>query len=201
MILGGIKYMSVYMCDNCFNLFDLKYDLAGNNCPKFQCDGTLVQVDEDIAWFIKWINKYLKKNNIPFITSNSCSGHANITNQAYITISPDPNCVDMSTDVQYVKNHYYCLKKIISSVLNNFKCIFSPLVKKFNRNINNLIDVQYNDTSKTIYVTTTCNDDKEFFNPDDFGCLDYIDMYIINNSVFKFFLKDFLNSLKSKYTL
>lgn len=194
--------MSVYMCDRCFNLFDLKYDLAGNNCPKFQCDGVLLKVDEDIAWFIKWINKYLKRNNIPFITSSSCSGHANITNQAYVTISPDNNDFDTTSnsDDEYIEDHYKYLRNLVLGILHNLHTIYNPLVKKFNKDINNLIDVSYNDKSKSIYITTTCNDEKEFFDPKDHAELDYIDMYIINNSVFKFFLKDLLQSLKKLNT-
>lgn len=189
--------MSIYMCDRCFNLFDLKYDLSGNNCPKFQCDGGLLKVDEDIAWFIKWINKYLKRNNIPFIISSSCSGNANITNQAYITISPDNNDFDTTSnsDIEYIEHYYRHLLNLALKVLHQLQTIYDPLVKKF-KDVNKLIDVKYNDKSKSIYITTTCNDDKQFFDPKDYGELDYIDMYIINNSVFKFFLKDFLQSLK-----
>lgn len=62
------------MCNECFELFD--YSIREHqSCPRHDCEGTIVEIDTEIAWPISAINKELKRQRIPARTNFCCSGH------------------------------------------------------------------------------------------------------------------------------
>lgn len=62
------------MCNECYTLYNSEYKLS-KHCPKSQCSGDLVDIDESIAWYISEINQMFEFYNVPFKTLFSCASH------------------------------------------------------------------------------------------------------------------------------
>lgn len=105
------------MCDTCYELFDSSFNQ--HDCPKYRCEGYIVEIDSDIAWQVSLINKSLKKQKLPVRTNFCCSGHYPKDTQAYIGFSFSDEYLSEDIIEYYMQDFINNILKSPADKLNN----------------------------------------------------------------------------------
>ena len=129
------------MCDVCFELYDEEFNLE--HCPKKGCEGSVVDIDSDIAWPISMINIELTKQKMPARTNFCCSGHLPDSVHPYLGFDFDTYVFDNMKEVKVYMNAF------------NKEIVNIPL-KALNKNLSecSLITVKKPYTSKIDIIST-----------------------------------------------